>query len=51
MTRFNSKTSTVASSVKLVQSQACYTERPPLFAAHSPWCSVSHGFISDSWYF
>jgi len=37
--------------VNLVQSQVYHTERPPyLFAARSPWCSASRGFVSDSWY-
>ena len=33
MTRYNSKTSTDASVVDLVQSQDYHTEHPPLFAA------------------
>jgi len=36
MTRYNSKTSTVASVVNLVRSQIYHSERPPLFAAHLP---------------
>jgi len=32
ITRYNSKTSTVASVVNLVRSQVYHTERPPLFA-------------------
>jgi len=36
--------------VNLARSQIYNTERPPyLFAAHSPWCSVSREFVSDSW--
>jgi len=32
------------------RSRAYHTERPPyLFAARSPWCSASRGFVSDSW--
>jgi len=30
--------------------QVYHTDHPPyLFAAHSPWCSTFHGFVSDSW--
>ena len=29
--------------VNLAQLQVDHTEHPPLFAAHSPWCSVSRG--------
>jgi len=36
MTRYNSKTSTVASVVNLVRSQVYHTERPPLFTARLP---------------
>jgi len=36
MTRYNSKTSTVASVVNLVRSQVYHTERPPLFVARLP---------------
>jgi len=36
ITRYNSKTSTVASVVNLVRSQVYHTERPPLFAARLP---------------
>ena len=50
ITRYNSKTSTVASVVNLIRSQVYHTERPPLFAARLPWCSASRGFISDSRY-
>ena len=46
----NSKSSTVASIINLVQSQVYHTERPPLFAARLPWCSASRGFVSDCWY-
>ena len=42
ITRYNSKTSTVASIVNLVRLQIYYTERPPLFAARLPWCCASH---------
>ena len=49
ITRYNSKTSTVASVVNLVRSQVYHSERPPLFAARLPWCSASRGFVSDSW--
>ena len=36
--------------VNFVRSQVYHTERPPyLFAARSPWCSASSGFVSDSW--
>jgi len=36
ITRYNSKTSTVASAINLVWSQVYHTERPPLFAARMP---------------
>jgi len=36
ITRYNSKTSTVASVVNLIRSQVYHTERPPLFAARLP---------------
>jgi len=36
ITRYNSKTSTVASVVNLVLSQIYHTEHPPLFAARLP---------------
>ena len=36
--------------VNLARLQVYHTEHPPyLFAAHSPWCSVSGMFVSDSW--
>ena len=36
--------------VNLVRSKVYHVERPPyLFAARSPWCSASRGFVSDSW--
>jgi len=36
--------------VNLARSQVYHTQRLPyLFAARSPWCSASHGFVSDSW--
>jgi len=36
--------------VNLARSQVYHTERQPyLFAARSPWCSSSCGFVSDSW--
>jgi len=36
--------------VNLVWSQVYHTERTGyLFAACSPWCSASHGFVSGSW--
>jgi len=41
ITRYNSKTSTVANVVNLVQSQVYHTERPPLFAVRLPWCSAT----------
>jgi len=50
ITRYNSKTPTVASVLNLVRSHVYHTERPPLFAARMPWCSASRGFVSDSWY-
>jgi len=40
----------MGSVVNLVRSQVYHSERPRyLFAARSPWCSVSRGFVSDSW--
>jgi len=36
ITRYNSKTSTVASVVNLVQAQVYHTERPPLSVARLP---------------
>jgi len=37
--------------VNLVRSQVYHAKRPPyLFAARSPWCSASRGFVSDSWF-
>jgi len=54
ITRYNSKTSTVASVVNLVRSQVNHTERPPLFAARFTFAVMQHvtsrGFVSDSWY-
>ena len=50
ITRYNSKTSTVASVVNLVRSQVYHTQRPTSFAVRLPWCSASRGFASDSWY-
>jgi len=36
--------------VNLVRSQVYHIECPPdMFAANSPQCSVSRGFVSDSW--
>jgi len=36
--------------VDLARSQVYHTEGPRyLFAARSPWCSVSRGFVSDRW--
>ena len=35
--------------VNLVRSQVYHTESPPyFFAAHSLWCIMSYGFVSDS---
>jgi len=35
--------------VNLSRSQVYHSERPPyLFAARSPWCRASRGFVSDS---
>ena len=48
ITRYNSKTSTVASVVILVRSQVYRTKRPPLFAARLPQCSALRGSVSDS---
>jgi len=42
------KTSTVASISNLVRSQVHHTGRPALFATRLSWCSVSRGFVSDS---
>ena len=48
ITRYNSKMSTVASTVNLVWSQVYHSERPPhLFAARLQWCSASHRFINE----
>jgi len=36
--------------INLVRSQVYHTERPlSSFAARSPWCSASRGFVSNSW--
>ena len=50
ITRYNSKTSSVASVVNFVQSHVYHAEHPRLFAARLPWFSASRGFVSDSWY-
>jgi len=49
ITRYNWKTATVASAVNFVRSHVYHNERPPLFAARLPRCSVSvsRGFVSD----
>jgi len=46
-TRYNSKTPTVASVVNLVRLQVCDTERPTLFAARLPRCSVAQ--VGQRW--
>jgi len=36
--------------INLAWSQVYHTERPSyVFAARSPWCSTSRGFVSDRW--
>jgi len=48
ITRYNSKTSTVASIVSLVRWHVYHTERPPLFAARLPRCSTWRGFVTSA---